>query len=193
MKQNSKIQKLPNKTFILNFEIKKEEVEKEHQCILKQLQSEFESKGFRKGKAPIDVVEAQTSPEKIFEEVASHIISHYYADCIKANDLKPIIQPQVKFKNEHVDFDHDWQIEITSCELPEIEIKEKYLDEVKKINADKTITDENKRMDDIVKTLIKNTKLDLPQILVESDTEIHLSRLINDVNQTGSTVEKVTF
>ena len=133
MKPNSKIQKNPNKTFILNFEIKKEEIEKERQNILKEFQLEFETKGFRKGKAPLNVVESQISPEKLFEEVASHLISHFYADEIKINDLKPIIQPQVKFKNEHVDFDHDWQIEITSCELPEIEIKESYLAEIKKI------------------------------------------------------------
>jgi len=190
MKPNSKIQKNPNKTFILNLEIKKEEIVKERQNALKQFQAEFETKGFRKGKAPLDVVEAQISPEKLFEEVASHLISHLYADEIKANDLKPIVQPQVKFKNEHVDFDHDWQIEITSCELPEIELQEKYLDEVKKINTDKSITDENQKMDQIVKTLIKNVKLDLPEILVESDTNIQLSRLVDQANQAGITVEK---
>jgi FKBP-type peptidyl-prolyl cis-trans isomerase (trigger factor) len=190
MTAKSKIEKQPNKTFTLSFEIKKEEIQKERQNILKEVQSEFETKGFRKGKAPLDVVEAQTSPEKIFEEVASHLISHFYADEIKANDLKPIIQPQVKFKNEHINMDHDWQVEVTSCELPEIELKEKYLDEVKKINTDKSITDENKKMDEIVKTLIKNTKLNLPEILVDSDTEIQLSRMVEQVTKSGSTVEK---
>ncbi|MFA6361385.1 MAG: trigger factor, partial [Candidatus Shapirobacteria bacterium] len=177
-------------TFVLNIDIKKEEIQKEYQKTLKTIQSNFETKGFRKGKAPIDVVEAQISPEKTFEEVASHLISHHYADEIKANDLKPIIQPQVKFKNNSPDFNQDWQIEITSCELPEIELKEKYLEEIKKINQNKSITDENQKMDQIVKTIIDNTKLDLADILVESDTETHLSQLINQTNQAGITVDK---
>lgn len=190
MKQNSPIQKLNDKTFILNLEIKVEDIKKEYQKTLLDIQANFETKGFRKGKTPLDVVENQISPEKAFEDVASHLISSYYSEAIKNNNLKPIIQPQIKFKNENPDFDHDWQIEITGCELPEIELDKKYLDEIKKINTDKTITEENKKMDQIVQTLIKNVKLDLPEILIESDLQSHLSDLINQANQAGITVQK---
>jgi FKBP-type peptidyl-prolyl cis-trans isomerase (trigger factor) len=190
MKQNSPIQKNPDKTFILNLEIKKEDIQNEYKEHLHSAQSNFETKGFRKGKAPLEVVEAQISPEKMFEEVASHLISHYYSDAIKTNNLKPIIQPQIKFKNEHPDFEHDWQIEITGCELPEINLNDKYLDEVKKINSDKTITDDNKKMDQIIQTLIKNAKLNLPEILIESDLQSHLSGLVNQANQAGITVQQ---
>ena len=190
MKQNSPIQKNKDKTFTLNLEIKKEEIQKEYQEHLRIFQNNFETKGFRKGKAPLEVVKANISLEKMFEEVASHLISHYYADAIKANDLKPIIQPQIKFKNERPDFEHDWQIEITGCELPEIELKDKYLDEVKKINSDKTITDENKKMDQIIQALIKNAKVDLPEILIDSDLQSHLSGLVDQANQAGITVQQ---
>ena len=190
MKQNSPIQKLSNKTFILNLEIPVADIKKEYQEHLKAFQANFESKGFRKGKAPLEVVEANISPEKMFEEVASHLISHAYGHAIDEHQLKPITQPQVKFKNEKPDFEHDWQIEITSCELPEIELKNKYLDEVKKIHTDKSLTDENQKMDQIIKTLIKNTKLDLPEILIESDLESHLSNLINQTAQAGITVQQ---
>ena len=190
MKQNSPIQKLSNKTFILNLEIPVSDIQKEYQEHLKSFQANFETKGFRKGKAPLEVVESNISPEKMFEEVASHLISHVYGHAIDEHQLKPIIQPQVKFKNEKPDFEHDWQIEITSCELPEIELKDKYLEEIKKINTDKTITDENQRMDQIVKALVKNTKLDLPEILIESDLQSHLSGLIEQTTQAGITVQQ---
>jgi FKBP-type peptidyl-prolyl cis-trans isomerase (trigger factor) len=190
MKQNSSLQKLKDKTFIIQLEIKVEEIKKEYQEQLKVAQANFESKGFRKGKAPLEVVEANTSPDKLFEEVASHLISHAYGHALNENQLKPITQPQVKFKNEKPDFDHNWQIEITSCELPEIELDPKYLDEVKKINADKKITDENQKMDQIIKTIITNAKLDLPQILVESDLQSHLSGLVNQASQAGITVQQ---
>ena len=190
MKPNSPIQKLKDKTFVLNLEIDQKEIQKEHQATLQSIQKTFETKGFRKGKAPLNVVKDSVSPEKIFEEVASHLISHVYSQAIKENNLKPIIQPQIKFKNEHPDLNDSWKIEITSCELPEIELNEKYRGEIKKINDDKEIKDENQRMDKIIKILIDNAKLTLPDILIDSDLQSHLSGLIDQANQAGITVSQ---
>ena len=190
MKQNSSLQKNKDKTFTLQLTIKAEDIKKEYQEHLKLAQANFETKGFRKGKAPMEVVEANVSPEKLFEEVASHVISHAYGHALDENQLKPITQPQVKFKNEKPDFEHDWELEITSCELPEIELKDKYLDDVKKINADSKITDENQKMDQIVKAIVANAKLDLPEILVESDLQSHLSGLVDQATQAGITVQQ---
>ncbi len=190
MTQNSSLQKNKDKTFTLQFEIKVADIKNEYQKQLKAVQANFETKGFRKGKAPLEVVESNVSPEKMFEEVASHLISEAYGRALDENKLKPIVQPQVKFKNEKPDFDHDWQIEITACELPEIELNKKYLDEVKKVNADKKIIDENQKMDEIIKTIVANVKLDLPEILVESDLQSHLSGLIDQASQAGITVQQ---
>ena len=190
MKPNLPIQKLKDKTFILNLEIDQKDIQKEYQISLQSIQKNFETKGFRKGKAPLSVVKDSTSSEKIFEEVASHLISDTYSNAIKTNDLKPIIQPQVKFKNEHPDLDHNWEIEITGCELPEIELNEKYQSEIKAINIDKDIKDENQKMDQIIKVLIDNATLTLPDILIDSDLQSHLSGLVDQANQAGITVQQ---
>ena len=190
MKPNSSIQKLQDKTFVLNLEIDQKDIQIEYQNNLQSIQKNYETKGFRKGKAPLNLIKDSVDPEKIFEEVASHLISHAYSNAVKANDLKPIIQPQVKFKSEHPDLDHNWEIEVTGCELPEIELNEKYLTEIKKINSDKEIKDENQKMDQIIKALINNTKLILPEILIESDLQSHLSGLIDQANQAGITVQQ---
>jgi len=190
MKQNSPLQKNKDKTFILQLTIKVDDIKKEYQEHLKTAQANFETKGFRKGKAPLEVVEANVSPEKLFEEVASHVISHAYGHALDENKLKPIVQPQVKFKNEKPDFEHDWEIEITSCELPEIELKDKYLDDIKKINSDSKITDENQKMDQIIKSIVANAKLELPEILIESDLQSHLSGLVDQAAQAGITVQQ---
>lgn len=189
MKTNSSdLKKQNNKVFTLNVEIKVADIKSEYQEHLKHFQSNFETKGFRKGKAPLDVVEQNINPEKLFEEVASHLISHAYAEKIKEHELKPIIQPQVKFINKDVDFDHDWQIEITSCELPEIKLDNKYLSEIKKINLDKSLTDENQKIEKIIDILVKNGEVNLPEILIESDTQNQLSQLIDQARQAGITV-----
>jgi len=189
MKTNSTdIKKQDNKVFTLNIEVKVADIKKEHQKHLKQFQTNFETKGFRKGKAPLDVVQQNISEEKLFEEVASHIISHAYGEKIKEHNLKPIIQPQVKFINKDVDFNHDWQLEITSCELPEIKLNEKYLTEIKKVNSDKTITEENQKIEKIIDALVKNGQVELPEILIESDIQNQLSQLIDQSRQAGISV-----
>ncbi len=190
MKQKPTIQKLPNKSFTISLEIPVADIKKEYQEHLKAFQANFETKGFRKGKAPLEVVEANVSPEKMFEEVASHLISHIYGHTVEENKLKPITQPQVKFKNEHPDFEHDWQVEVTSCELPEIKLNQNYLDAVKKAISIKEIKDENEKINLIIKTLIENSKLDLPEVLIESDLQSHISGLINQTTQAGITVQQ---
>ncbi len=188
MKPNPSIQKFKDKTFILNLNINQKDIQKEYNQTLLEFQKNFETKGFRKGKAPLSVVKDSVSPQNLFEEVASRVISHAYSKATKTNDLKPIIQPQIRFKNEQPDFDHNWEIEITSCELPEIELNEKYQEEIKKINSNKDIKDENQKMNHIVKTLINNATLSLPKILIESDLQSHLSKLIDQANQASITV-----
>lgn len=189
MKPNSEeIKKSNDKTFVLNLTIKLADIKKEYQEHLKNFQANFETKGFRKGKAPLEVVEQNISIEKLFEEVASHLISHAYGEKINELQLKPIIQPQVKFISKDVDLDHDWQIEVTSCELPEIKLDEKYSTEVKKINSDKTVTDENQKIEKIIDILFKNSTVELPEILIESDSQNQLSQLVDQSRQAGISV-----
>jgi FKBP-type peptidyl-prolyl cis-trans isomerase (trigger factor) len=189
MKTNSTdLKKQSNKLFTLNLDIKLIDIKKEYQEHLKNFQNNFETKGFRKGKAPLDVVEQNISPEKLFEEVASHLISNVYGEKIKEYGLKPIVQPQIKFISKDVDFDHDWQVEITSCELPDIKLNDKYLTEIKNINSDKTITDENQKIEKIIEVLVKNGQVELPEILIESDIQNQLTQLIDQSRQAGISV-----
>lgn len=182
------LKKLDNKIFILNIEIKLNDIKNKYQECLKNFQNNFETKGFRKGKVPLEIVEQNISPEKLFEEVSSDLISHVYGEKIKEYNLKPIVQPQVKFTNKDIDLDHDWTIEITGCELPEIKLNDKYSSEIKTINSDKTITDENQKIEKIIDVLVKNGQVELPEILIESDTQNQLTQLIDQSRQAGISV-----
>lgn len=180
MKTNQKdIQKLENHTFISNIVISVEDIKKEHQTTLKSIQAEFETKGFRKGKAPLDVVEQNISANKLIEEIAGRLLSKTYEKIVKENDLKPIIQPQVRIKNPPVTLDKEWQVEITGCELPEIKINEKFFEEVKT---------KEKKIDQIIETLVKNSQTTLPPILLDADIENRLSQLVDQATQAGITV-----
>lgn len=177
MKTNEKnIQKPKDKTFIINITIKKEDILKEYQNSLKSVQSEFSNKGFRKGKVPLDVVEQQISKEHIIEDIASNLISKAYTEKVKELNLKPIVQPQVNFKNPPASFEKDWEIELTGCELPELELNEKFIAEIKKINASEE-KEENKKIDKIIDILVNNSKVELPSILIESDPQHNQSQI----------------
>lgn len=193
MKTNQQnFQKMDDKTFTLLVTIKKEDILNEYQNAIKHVQSHFETKGFRKGKVPLDVVEQQINKEHIVEDVASKLISKAYTEKVKEHELKPIIQPKVDFKNPPATFEKDWEIELTSCELPVLELNEKYITDIKKINGEKTkektVTEDNKKIDEIINTLVKHSKVKLPQILIENDLEHHLGRLIDQAQQVGLTV-----
>lgn len=191
MKTNqSSIEKQANKSFVVKLIITKDEIKKTHQQVLASVQANFETKGFRKGKAPLDVVEKEVSFEKLFEEVASKLISQKYGQVIDENKLKPIIQPQVKFNKQVASFDQDWDIEISACEMPEIILDKNYLDKIAKTKTESKATDENQKTEEIIKTLISAAKVDLPQILIDSDVQHQLSHLVEQVQQAGITVEQ---
>ena len=194
---NTDLEKQKNKTFILRIVLTKEEIDKEYQSTLKSVQSNFETKGFRKGKAPLDLVEQQISKSKIIEDVASHLISHAYDQKVKEHGLKPIIQPQIKITNPPISLDKNWEIEIIGCELPEITIDPKYQAEIIEVNAkiqppkiegDHEHDHKHDNLDEILDILTKHCQVDLPQILVDSDVENKMSQLIDQVAQAGITV-----
>lgn len=51
--------------------------------------------GFRKGKAPHNLVEAQVKSEKLIEETVAHIAQDAYEQAVKDHKLSPITEPHV--------------------------------------------------------------------------------------------------
>lgn len=178
----------PDKTFIATFTITPEEIASAHQETLQSIQKDFETKGFRKGKAPLEVIKQNISESKIIEEILSHLVSHTYSHIIQDNNLKPVIQPQVKILNPPITLDKEWQVEIIGCELPETKLDPKYKTAIKKVNGNKD--DENKKLTEIMDILAKNSQVDIPEILIKADVEKKLADLIDQTQQAGLTVSQ---
>lgn len=177
---NQNFQQLEDKTFIIKTTVTLEKIKKEHELTLVSIQKNLEVKGFRKGKAPLNIVESQISLQKLIEEIANNLIPKIYSQEVKKNNLKPIIDPQIKILNPPVTLDKDWLIEITGCELPEIKINKTYLAEIKK--------DSSKKIEKILEILQKNSQVKLPAILLESDINYRLSQLVDQTKQAGISV-----
>lgn len=188
MKTNVKITNNKDKSFTISLLISTAEIKKEYDHTLSHVAADFETKGFRKGKAPLDVVKNSISPEKLLDEVVNHILSEKYDEVIKSNNLKPATQPKVVIKNPPFDLDKEWQIEITSATIPEISIKPKAYDQIKKINTDTTLEKE-KKTDAVMKIILENCDTTIAKIILDNEVERKLTNLVDQIQSANLTFE----
>jgi len=174
------LEQLKDKTFVLHLTISKENLLKEYQEVLKAFQKNFTKKGFRQGNVPLNIVESELDQNQAYSEILSHLLSHLYQDKVKEYGLRPVIDPQIKITNPPLTLDKDWLVDVTAAELPQIELDK---------NLYQKIAKNNSSTDLIIKTLLENTKVTLPQILIESDVQKNLSRMVDQIESAGMKVE----
>ncbi len=199
----SKINWTEKTTFEITAKIEKKEVEKEYQLALKRLANELTLPGFRKGKAPPDKAEEKLSKEVIYQEAIKKLIPQIYQKAIQKHQLKPIAEPKVALTSAKEG--KDWEVKITSCVLPEINLG-KYKEELKKISPKgkiwtpgkeaKELTPEEKRIEEqkkisaLITKLIEVVKFKLPSFLLESEEQKKLVSLVDQLQKTGLTIEQ---
>ncbi|HEX8923476.1 MAG TPA: trigger factor [Patescibacteria group bacterium] len=194
MATNSQIKKSKDKTFILTLTIPQSDITAEYESHLKNIQKDFETKGFRKGKAPLEVVKANVSQPNLMEDILNHLLSHAYTDEIKNNDIKPIIEPRVKILNPPITLEKDWEVEFTGAEMPDLSLKPAYQEEIKKSSKSSPKTDtkeaQTAELDRIFDIVLKNSSVELPEILIEAGVDNRLSQLVDQTAQAGISVDQ---
>lgn len=194
----SALNRLGNGNLELTINIPWARIKTTSQEILKKLSKETVLKGFRQGKAPIELVEKEIGKEKIYQETLKEILPQIYLEAIKEHQLKPVINPQISVNS--LAEGKDWQIKAVTCELPKVELGN-YQENVKKALAGEKIwvpgedkepepENENQKLDKIFKALLENIKLDLPEILIQEEVNRMLSRLVDQTARLGLTVEQ---
>lgn len=195
----SALNKLPDGTIELTINIPWKRVLGTYQKKLEQLAKVVDVKGFRKGKAPIKMVEKQLNKATVYQEILKEIIPDLYLEALKEHKIKPIVNPQISVVS--LEEKKDWQIKAVTCEIPEIKLG-KYKEEIKKtLSSDKiwvpgedkekqTQESETKKLDKIFKTLIESIKFEVPEILIQEEANKMLSKLIDQTNQLGLTLEQ---
>jgi len=179
-----------------------EEVEKEYQKTLEELQKEAALPGFRKGKAPKKQVEKALGKEKIYQEVIERLVPRFYQEALFEKKINPIVRPKVELIS--AEEKKDWEIKFTTAEKPEVNLGN-YQEEIKKINAkgkiwtpgeekEKTAEEkereEQEKLAQIVETLLKESQITLPAILLENDVNQRLAGLIEKTEKLGLTLEQ---
>lgn len=189
MKTNHQFKQLKDKSFTIELTLAATDIQKEYQHVLGEIQQNFSKDGFRKGKAPLDVVEKNISPQAVIEEVLNHLLPQAYKSIVEEHSLKPITEPTIKIKTEKLSLDSDWVLELESCELPEVKINSKFFTEIKALNKDKKI-DQKAKMDQIITLIIKNTQIEMPAILLSNDVNRRLSDLVEQLQSANLTIDQ---
>lgn len=196
----SALTRLPNGNLELTISIPWNKITITYQDALAKLARTTEIKGFRKGKAPQKSIEDKLGKPAVYEEVLKAIIPNFYSEAIKEHNLRPVVSPQVKVTS--LEENKDWQIVATTCELPKVDLGD-YKGEVRsalaaekiwvpgkdKKKKEEQVADEEK-LGKIFKTLLEKCKVSLPEILVTDEVNRMLSRLIDQTNKLGLTVEQ---
>lgn len=202
----SKINRLEDQTIKIEFSLSWETIEKEYNKTLEAIARDIEIKGFRKGKAPKKTVEKKIGRQTIYQKVLHVLVPQAYAEIIRQNDLKPIVNPRIKATS--LEENQDWQFEAETCETPQVKL-DNYQAVVSKINTkDKIWTPKkdqeaagkeetkaknsqsnNQRLNQIFNALITEVKITLPKILLKSEVDRLLANLLDDIKKLGLTLD----
>lgn len=171
-----------------------EKVKEEYQNQLKILASEAELPGFRKGMAPLNLVEEKSDKKKLYGHVIEAVLPKAYKKEAEERKLVPFIQPRVKPIQSQEN--QDWQFEITVITKPEVELQD--LEEklklalapAKIIAPDKKEPTKEEKLKIAFDTLLDTVKVGLPQVLVEEEVNLRLSQLVDQVQSIGMTMDQ---
>jgi trigger factor len=200
-----KKEKLPKNTSQLTVEVPKNDIKQEEAGAFLRLQQKLTVEGFRLGKVPKDIAEKHIHKEDLYQELAQKMISRIYQEVLAKENLKPIISPKVDLVKAKEG--EDWQIKITVAEKPNIVLGDykKIIKEAKekaqkaniwvpgkesasaKAPADKD--DKNKLLNEVLSALLKETKLEISDLVINEEVNHRLTHLLDEIQKIGLTTE----
>ena len=82
-------------TVKLTVEIAPDEYEKELDATYRSIANQVKIPGFRKGKVPKQIIDAQIGREVVRDEFLEHAVPQYYRQAVSEQDLAPIADPEI--------------------------------------------------------------------------------------------------
>lgn len=166
---------------------------------IKEFAKDIVVPGFRKGNAPLEKVREKVQKNELIQHALGHILPPALAEAVEKNKLRIAIYP--KFELIKSEENENWEVRGTTCELPEIDLGN-YKEAIKgafrasnlwtpakgEPEKPKEPTREEKEQL-VVKTLLESIKIDVPQILIEEESDSRLSNLLARLEKLGLALE----
>lgn len=188
----SVIEKQEDANIKLTITIPVAEIKKTRELLIENYSKNAELPGFRKGKAPANLVEEKIDEEKIREEILRRLLPLHYSEAIKEHNLKPIVNPQIHIQK--IEEGKDWVFEAITCEMPDIDL-DNYKENIKKITAKSKIALPGKEpqpanFDEIMKALLDSVKIKIPKIITDQETDRLLAQTLDEIKKLGLTLDQ---
>ncbi len=198
---NTALTRLAGSAFELTITVPWIDIKKIYDAVFDELSAEIEVEGFRKGKAPKEVVQAKVDKNKIYGEVINRILPESYSKALTEHGLKPVISPKVQISS--AEEEKDWQFIARSCEKPTVTLNN-YQEAIKTITAkgkiwtpgqgekpdQKQEEERSKRISEIIDKLLEVCQVELAELLVESEVNRLMTTLVDDIRAAGLTYEQ---
>lgn len=191
------INQKPDGTVTFDLTLSAKSIAAEYQKVLAESAKTAEIKGFRKGKAPLAMVESQSDKSKLYSHVLDRLLSPSYSDVVKEHKLTPVIEPHVTPKS--MEEGKDWVMAVEVATIPSFTLGAYTQFIPKAIRAHETkhqLPPEAKpeevrehRLHVVFDTLLDNVKLEVAPILIEAESKSALSRLATQLTSLKLSVE----
>lgn len=198
-----KVDKQPDNSITIHITIPWADVLASREAVIDKTVETAEIKGFRKGKAPRDLVAKSLDASQLLQDTLSSIIPSLYASVVKEHNLKPIILPQIHI--DEADEGKDWHLHAITAEAPSINL-DRFKDKIKGELATSAIwtpaqgqepddkkTEEQKKEEKLTKVIewiLKNISVQIPEVLLAEETNRLLTRLFDQLQKLGLTVDQ---
>jgi len=192
-------QEKPKAEVELTVAITQEEVKKAYEVALKKIAENIEIKGFRKGKAPVNLVEKEINKKTIYEEALKDLLQESYKKAIEQESLRPLVPPKAELLN--TEEGKDWSIKFTVCLKPNVVLKEykKAIIALKASKKPKLIVpgkpepdgkETKPTIDEVLTTLLTEADVEISDLLAEEEANRQLSKLLDQLQKLGVTVDQ---
>ena len=174
----------PDGTISISLTLPWADIQTAYQNHLKRHAQTVETKGFRKGKAPLDTVAKTVGKAHIYQDAFSQLFLAFYSQIVKDEKLQPLIAPEVKaIKTKEGE---DWLIEAVTAQAPQISLGDYQVE----VRGALTSASDDQKLGLVFDALLKTAKISVSPILVNQEKNQALSRLLDQVNRLGLTIDQ---
>lgn len=188
----SQITKTPDGTITLTIPLPQDEVKKMWEQVVSKAVENAELPGFRKGKAPRNLVEEKLDRGHLQEDTLRELLPKAYADAVTEHKLKPIMNPRIHVTK--IEEGQDWEFQAVLCEIPVIDLNG-YKKAVSDVTAKSKIVVPGKEqqevnMDELIRAILDSVKVTIPQVLIDGEVDRLLSQMLDEVKSLGLSLDQ---
>lgn len=116
---SSSVNRLPSGNIELTIAVPRSRVQSAYEEVIDETVKAAEIKGFRKGHAPRNIVEARLDRNQTFSHALQHLLPKAYQAAVDQHHLKPVVYPQIRIEKGKEG--EDWVFVATVCEIPTVD------------------------------------------------------------------------